>query len=303
MSNDLPGIEFEKAVAAIQAQIDPASKVTHNEVLFNRLGHSRQFDVVVRGAFAGQSMLGVIECKDLKRKVGTSEVDAFVTKAQDINANFKVIMSRKGFTRPALEQCAHNGIQALSLLDADPANKAFFIGTRWEADITRWGQISVTLHFEPDPGVPVHFGANELKIGSKKVIDWFTNYLLDHEGEIEEFGWVVDFAVVFDELQSVEVRPSVEYPCRAISFKAERVCDKLERLVGVSGTGFFNWNSQQATFPPGTTIKTEPVPMDFSQWQPRSRSTKPPSGFIEMHLFAHQTQFERVLDAIELDTL
>lgn len=303
MSNDLTGIEFEKVVAAIQAQIDPASKVTHNEILSNRLGHSRQFDVVVRGSFAGQPMLGIIECKDLKRKVGTPEVDAFVTKAQDVNANFKVIMSRKGFTKPALEQCAHNGIQALSLLNDDPTNKAFFIGTRWEADITRWGQISVTLHFEPDPGVPVHFGANELKIRNKKVIDWFTNYLLDHEGEIEEFGWVVGFAVVFDELQTVEVRPHVEYPCRAISFKAERVCDKLERLVGVSGTGFFNWNSQQATFPPGTTMKTEPVPMDFSQWQPRSGGTKPPSGFIEVHLFAHEAQFERVLDAIELDAL
>lgn len=303
MSDSPPGIEFEKIVAEIQAQIDPASKVTHDEILLNRLGHARQFDVVVRGTFAGQPMLGIIECKDLKRKVGTPEVDGFVTKAQDINANFKVLMSRNGFTKPALAQCAHNGIQALSLLNDDPANKHFFVGTRWKADVTRWNQISVTLHFEKDPGVPVHFSADELRIEGKKVLDWFTNHLLDQQNEITELGWVVDFAVVFDEVQSVEISAGVEYLCKAISFKAERVCDELERLVGVSGTGFFNWNASQATFPPATTIRTEAVPIDFSQWLPRSGSAKPPSGFVEMHLFAHQSQFERVQDAIELDKL
>lgn len=47
-----PGIAFEKAVAAIQAQLDPAASVTHNEVLTDRLGQQRQFDVIVRGSFA-----------------------------------------------------------------------------------------------------------------------------------------------------------------------------------------------------------------------------------------------------------
>ena len=85
MKLENPGIAFEKVVAGIQAQIDPTSSVTHNETLTDRLGHSRQFDVVIRGSFAGQQMLGVIECKDLKRRVGNPEVDAFITKANEIN--------------------------------------------------------------------------------------------------------------------------------------------------------------------------------------------------------------------------
>ena len=43
--DELPGIAFEKAVATIQAQIDPTSTVCHNERLFDRLGHGRQFEV------------------------------------------------------------------------------------------------------------------------------------------------------------------------------------------------------------------------------------------------------------------
>ncbi len=303
MQRELPGIAFEKAVAAIQAQIDPVATVSHNETLDDRLGHARQFDIVIRGTFAGQQMLGIIECKDSKRRVGNPEIDAFVTKAQEINANFKIIISRSGFTKPALEKCAHYGIQALSLIEDDPANRKFFIGTRWTADVTRWGQISISLHFAEPPIEPVVFAADQLMINGKRVLDWFTNYLLDHEGEITELGWIVDVAAEFDELQVVRIRPDVEYLCSAISFKAERVCDKLERLVGISGTGFFNWNSKQATFPPGAAILSDAVPTDFTQWTPRAEGARQPSGFIDIHLIAHSSSFERIEDALKLEAL
>ena len=118
-----PGDSFERLVAQIQARVDPAANVAHNEFLVDRLRQRRQFDVVIRGQFAGQAMLGVIECKNLNRKVGTPEVDAFHTKAQDINANFKVIASRRGFTRHALHKAAHYGIRAISLLDPEAQSK------------------------------------------------------------------------------------------------------------------------------------------------------------------------------------
>lgn len=302
LTAELPGIAFEKAVAAIQAQIDPAAVVTHNEILTDRLGQKRQFDVIVRGAFAGQKMLGVIECKDLRRKIGTPEVDAFVTKAQDVNANFKIVMSRQGFTKPALAKCSHYGIQALSLLDDDSANKKFFIGMRWEADVTRWGQVSVTLHFVEDPIYPVHFSAQEITIQGKKVLDWFTNYLLDKNGEITELGWVVDIQLVFDQPQIVVVGETAEHLCSGISFMAEQVCDKLERLVGINGTGFFDWQTNRATFPPDSKIRSDAVSLDFRQWQPRSEQAKGPTGFIEFRLVVHVAH-DRVLDAIDLEKL
>lgn len=304
MQNEQPGIAFEKAVATIQMQLDPAASVTHNEILIDRLGHARQFDVVIRGAFAGQQMLGVIECKDLKRKVGTPEIDAFKTKAEDINANFKILMSKSGFSKPALEKCAHYGMQALSLIEDDPNNRKFFVGTRWTADITRWRQLAVSLKFVEQPTEPVGFSPQILKINKKRVLDWYTNYLLDHENEFNEFGWVADLTVTFDTPQLAELQPGFEVLCQGISFKAERVQDKLQRLVGLNGTGFYNWNSQIATFPPGTTIQTDPVPTDdFSSWSPRSDEKMPPSGFIDFHMNVTQQTFEYVTDALDLGNL
>lgn len=303
MPQDLPGIAFEKVVAAIQRQIDPTSTITHSEFITDRLGNRRQFDVAIRGSFAGQEMLGVIECKDLSGKVGTPEIDAFATKSQNINANFKIVMSRNGFTKPALKECAHYGIQPLSLLENDPANKKFFVGTRWEAEVTRWGQISTTLIFVNEPKEPVHFNAEEVNIDGKPVLDWFKNYLLDKQDDVKGLGWVVNISAVFDKPQIVSVNQRDKYLCKAISFAAERVCDKLERLVGISGTGFFNWSSNRATFPPNNEIRSDAVPLDFSQWSPRSSAIRPPSGFIDIRIEAHQVQFARVADAIPLELL
>src|SRR5437868_10198208 len=164
MKAERPGISFEKAVALVQAQIDPAATVTHNEVIVDRLGHARQFDVVIRGSFAGQLVLGVIECKDLKRKVGLQEIDAFITKSQDVNANVRLFMSRRGFTRPALKKCAHYGIQPLSLLGHNTPDLKIFLGTRWEADQIRWGRIALTPRFVDEPPTPISFDAEALTI-------------------------------------------------------------------------------------------------------------------------------------------
>lgn len=86
MSRDKTGKTLEQAVGRIQKMLDPVSLVTYREKIVNRLGIPREFDVVVRGKFAGQPMLGVIECKDWADRVGTPEIDAFIRKSQDVNA-------------------------------------------------------------------------------------------------------------------------------------------------------------------------------------------------------------------------
>lgn len=303
MSKEQPGIAFEKMVAAMQARIDPASTVAHDEIIVDRLGHSRQFDVVIRGQFAGQPMLGVIECKDLKRRVGNPEVDAFVTKANDVNANFKVLMSRSGFTKPALEKCANYGIQALSLIEADPDNRRFFLGSRWTAEVTRWSQLSLQLFFANPDEAAIDFSTEQPRIDNKRILDGFTNYVLDHESEYSGVGWIVNLEAVFDVPQVVEVKPGVERLCTAVAFKAERVCEQLEYRVGMNAEGFFNWNTSQATFPPGVVITTDSVPTDFTQWQPRCDETWTKSGFLELHVTAKGSSFIRVADALDLDGL
>jgi urease gamma subunit len=308
MTNDMstferPGIAFEKLVAAMQAQIDPTSTVTHNEVIIDRLGHHRQFDVVIRGRFAGQPMLGVIECKDLKRKVGNPEVDAFVTKARDVNANFKVLMSRSGFAKPALEKCADYGIQALSLLERDVANKQFLICTRWTADVRRWGGLNVWLNFCDDVAPVTDLIVEELKIRGKRVLDSITNFLLKHEDVMSGETEIVQMISRFERPQLIEIKPGLQRLCESIVFRAERVTRQLEYRVEIKADGFFDWNSREVTVPPNKVIATEHVPTDFSLWEPRSDGTWKTANFIEMHLEISERWFEFVEDAIDLDAL
>jgi hypothetical protein len=35
------------------------------------------------------------------------------------------------------------------------------------------------LHFAQEPIEPVHFNAHDVTIQGKKVVDWYTNYLID----------------------------------------------------------------------------------------------------------------------------
>ena len=303
INKDRPGIAFEKLVATMQTRIDPTSQVTHNENIVDRLGHSRQFDVVIRGLFAAQKMLGVIECKDMRRKVGNPDVDAFATKARDVNANFKILMSRSGFTKHALEKCADYGIGAISLLEKDPINKKFFLGTRWTADFTRWLQFSLSLSFVDPEDNELMFSIDQPEIKNKRIVDGCTNYLLDNEEVYKGLSGIFGMSAVFDVPQMVMVSPGVERLCTGLSFKVERTYERLEYRVGITGEGFFDWKSKEVTFPPGAVILTEGAPMDFSLWKPRSDETWKKSDFFEMHVEASSGSFKRIDGALDLNFL
>src|ERR1700694_2881048 len=102
-----PGIALEKAVARIQQMMDANSTVHHNETLEDRVGNKRQFDVVIRGQFGGRPILGVIECKDHNRKKGPADVEAFAKKSENLGANLRLMVSKKGFPKQALKLAKH----------------------------------------------------------------------------------------------------------------------------------------------------------------------------------------------------
>jgi hypothetical protein len=298
-----PGIEFEKIVSEIQKQLDSNSKVSHDEYIIDRLGQRRQFDVVVRGNFAGQKILGVIECKDLNKKVGTPEVDAFITKSQDVNANFKIVVSRKGFSKHAIKKANHYGIQTLSLLSQDGEDIGVVIGTKWYANIYFWSQFAVTLQYVNQPEHPVKFKAEEVCIEGKPVIEAFYNYLIDEYPAVSDTGWVVNVRAQFNTPQEVFVGKVENYLCSAIDFAAHRELDQRERVVGWNGTGFYDWHKTQATFAPGSSVISHTVPTDFHSWEKRKKDSDQEHGFITMTIIAHSHQLEKIEDAIDLDSL
>lgn len=303
MKQESPGIEFEKVVTEIQARIEPNAVVLHNQRIIDRHGHSRQFDVEIRGKYAGQDILGVIECKDLSKKVGTPEVDAFVTKSQDINANFKIIVSRKGFTKPAIEKAKHYGIQTLSLIPQDEVTIGFKVGTYWFTDIYYWDKISLTLDFVVQPENTIKFDAQDVTISGKRVIDWFTNYLIENHSREVNIGWVVGVAIKFESNQTLLLGDGFEVLCKGVQFHAKRELAKKQKFVGINGTGFFDWQQSKATLPPQTNINTDKVQTNFMEWDDRLIENPDESGFLSVKLIGHSDQFGFLEDVIDLELL
>jgi hypothetical protein len=297
------GVDFEKIVTSIQQRFDLNSTVLHNQILTDRLGHKRQFDVVIRGVYAGQELLGVIECKDLKRKVGTPELDAFITKSSDVNASFKIFVSRKGFSKTAIEKARHYGIQTLSLLPKDQSATGFIVGTWWFADVYFWERFSVTLLQDGISNEPFSFSIEELKINNQLLLDWFKNYLLDnHNNEIGE-GWH-GVEIEFENKQFISISDTVNVECSGVKFEALRTCQRKEKLVGLSGDAFFDWQNNQVKFPAGTELVTHAVDMyAISMWADRQLDRDVAGEFFQIKLVMSMKQFVKLDDVISLDTL
>lgn len=293
-----PGIAFEKLVAAIQSKIDPTATVSHNQKIIDRLGQSRQFDVVVQGRFAGQKILGVIECKDLRRPVGVSEIDAFATKSQDVHANISILVSRKGFTKPALEKCRHYNIQPLSLINDDDANDQLFIGTLWLAEKSTFTELKMQLSLEPPAPENIQYSIEDVKINGKNIIDWYTNILLSEGPHIMDDGWIAEKTINFGENQSILVAGNI-YQCKGVSFHAHRVREKFQKLAGIGGQGFFDWNSKSVTLAPGDMI-SDVVPLDFTQWSAQSEVKMAIDPLLIVNLTTRTEQFSFEHDAIDL---
>ena len=297
------GDPFERLIAQIQRNIDPSATVLHNQFLIDRLGHRRQFDVVITGSFAGQTILGVIECKDLNRMVGTPEVDAFNTKAQDVNANFKIIASKRGFSKPALHKSKHYGIRAISLLDPKVLAGQIKIGDWWISKVLRWNQISIQAHPQ-DPALAItQASPDQIFVRTGRVLDWFTNHLAKVGHKESKTGWVVNFELVFDPPIAVSIEPGGEFVCQAISFHAERQCLEYERFVPLSADAFVDWHTKSATIPANTKVSMGEVPMDFRQWAPRDLSRTRESSFLPMTIEAHEHEFDISENAPDLESM
>jgi hypothetical protein len=105
------GKALEEAVARIQQLLDPGSTVTRNEKIKDRLGYPREFDVVVRGRLGTYPILVVIECRDWRGRLDVRHIEGFHAKADRVNANLAVIVSRKGFFARALKVAAELGFR------------------------------------------------------------------------------------------------------------------------------------------------------------------------------------------------
>jgi hypothetical protein len=108
--NERPGAAFERLGAAVQAKLDPGSVVRWNE----KVG-GRQIDATVRGRLGSAAILVIVECRDYAEPLGIDHVDQLDSVRREVEANKAILVTRTGFTGPALEKAAAVGIDTCVL--------------------------------------------------------------------------------------------------------------------------------------------------------------------------------------------
>lgn len=101
---------LERIVAGVQAVTAAKADVRWNEEI-----NGRQFDVVVRFTLSGLRYLVLIEVKNRSRRTEASDVEAFVTKARDQQANKAVFVTRAGFQEGAITVAKRHGVDLFTV--------------------------------------------------------------------------------------------------------------------------------------------------------------------------------------------
>jgi hypothetical protein len=265
----LPGLSLELVVAKIQQMMDLNSTVTHNEKLRDRVGNLRQYDVVIRGNFGGRPVLGVIECKDHSRKKGPNAIEAFSKKTENLGANLRLMVSKKGFTKQALKLAKHENIGCISLLPDNPEQVGWSIGDMWYGVIDIWKNIRLRVHFASGntPSTLPTFDANTVKYEGKPVINWFMRELFTtyvNEMPAEE-NHAFTLTLEFDEPREVEIEGK-NYLLSGISCQAEKVISKKKKWIHWSGDAFYDWHTNKFSIPPKGVVVGSAVETDLREW-------------------------------------
>jgi hypothetical protein len=260
-----PGLSLELAVMNIQKMLDPNSEVTHDEKLKDRVGNIRQYDVVIRGQFGGRPVLGVIECKDHGRKKGPSAIEAFSKKTENLGANLRLMVSKKGFTKQALTLAKHENIGCLSLIPDNPKELGFSVGEMWYGVIRMWSNIKLAVYIESGELPRSGFKANTINWQGKPIINWFLKELFTtYSNETKEDRFVLE--IRFKKPRNVEIEGN-EYSLTGISCSADREYRKKKKWVYWSGDALFDWNSNQLTVPANVEIVGNWVETDLREWE------------------------------------
>lgn len=245
-------LSFEKAVAEIIKSLDPKARVTHNQRLQDLTGEYRQFDVVARGTFAGNPILAVFECKDLRKPVGVKDVEAFVTKSRDVGANVTQIISKRGFTKPALTKAEQHGVGTLSLLPHDRLNPGISLGMRWFVERYRWVDNRVWLLRSPGQRPIGSFDPQTVKWRGHRVVDWWGRRLSRSMARNLR-PRVVRYRLRFRKVRRLTIG-ATRRTVSGIEFSSSLHKEIRTRQVQLSGIGTLDWNSRTFTVAGPLTI-------------------------------------------------
>lgn len=205
-----------------------------------------------------------MECKDHSRKKGLDDVGAFAKKTEHLGAGLRLMVSKRGFTKTALNLARHEHIYCLSLLRDDSHKFGIEIGEWWYGVISKWVDFRLGATWAiPLPNTE-RFDPQEVLWQGKPVSNWFwREFVVNNRDRTQDGEVTIDLQ--FDRVTNLEIRGQ-QHPAKALWCSAKGVFMKKRIWVTYSGQAFFDWHTGKVTIPPGGKVDTRPVEEDLFQW-------------------------------------
>jgi hypothetical protein len=111
--------KFQKLITAIHACIANDISVEESAFLVDReTGEKREVDILLKSQLGDYSVVLSVEVNDRSRRAGSGWVEEMAAKHQALLTNKLVLVSRSGFTKPAMKKAKARGIEALTIEEA-----------------------------------------------------------------------------------------------------------------------------------------------------------------------------------------
>ena len=110
---------FQRMIAMLSAALGTGAKVTEPALVKDRVtGEEREVDVLIEGVVGGYPMTIGVEVNEKSKPASGTWVEAQRGRYQDLPIDKLVLVSRKGFYKPALVKAAAHRIDALTIEEA-----------------------------------------------------------------------------------------------------------------------------------------------------------------------------------------
>lgn len=130
--------DFQKLVALINGCIRQGAQVTESALLADKItGEKREVDILISKPVADYPINIAVEVIDWKRKAYTPWVEAMHSKHEHLLTNKLVLVSRSGFSKPALTKAEFLNIDTITLEEA--------LGTDWQLAVRMTSSGYMTL--------------------------------------------------------------------------------------------------------------------------------------------------------------
>lgn len=112
------GKDLEDLVTAINRSLHQNATITPNDRIEDKdTGVPRQIDISIRLSDGPSNFLGIVEVKDWSRRIDATIVEQIGNKAGSVKADAAWIVSRSGFTEPAVKKALAFNIRLITFED------------------------------------------------------------------------------------------------------------------------------------------------------------------------------------------